>query len=381
MKTTYLNQHSTQEKMILGLTAAFVIAFICFFFIFQGNKHKVSHSEIQNINYEMAKVKSSESLYSLDGREIDRDNQELALEVKAAAQSTSEKTVKNAKNKKEIVAKNIKNKNQTAMAAQNLNKKSKKLKPEIAQSRPSVQGAELKIENKDLNTQVNAQSGPPPMNTEAAPVVDSENKPNADKNIKTIEEWTKEIQASEDRQIILKFVAAYKKKEVTESEFYSVVTLLLVSNQETKKGFGLYALRATPSYPSYIKLVQAQASLNSSYKVYVQETLLTYNQSDSLKYLRQALSSTEKLVVLKTLEIIKVGLNDVKNGATSALVESRYRRDSDFMNFAVQNYQAFLPQLTTLQNQSQQSGDQDIFSAAQQLQQTIQLSSNVAVNP
>jgi hypothetical protein len=172
-------------------------------------------------------------------------------------------------------------------------------------------------------------------------------------------------------------VSAYKNKEVSENDFYNVVNQLLSSQQESKKGFGLYALRTTPSYQSYAALVKAQANVNSTYQAYVQDALLSYNQPANLNYLRQALNSTDKKIVLKTIEIVKTGVIDVKNGTTSALVDVRNRRDSEMNVFAVQNYQAFLPQLAQLQ----QSGDADVNSAAMQLTQTIQSTAVVASNP
>lgn len=204
--------------------------------------------------------------------------------------------------------------------------------------------------------------------------------PEAKKNFKSIAEWTKEIFASTDRQVILKFVAAYRNKEVSDSDFYSVVTQLLNTQDEGKKGFGLYALRAAPSFASYAMLVKSQSSMNASYQTYIQETLLSYHQTGSLGYLKQALSSNDKQIVLKTLDIIKVGYLDIKNGNSSSLIDSRYRRDGDYAMFSLQNYLAFLPQLIRLQSQAQLSGDQDVYAAATVLVQTIQPSTAVAVN-
>lgn len=72
---------SNIEKMILGISAVFVALFISFFFTIKSGRPNMTGVGSHNINYEMAKAKSAESLYSLEGREIDRDNQELEAEV------------------------------------------------------------------------------------------------------------------------------------------------------------------------------------------------------------------------------------------------------------------------------------------------------------
>lgn len=373
METTYSNQ----EKMILGLTAVFVIAFATFFFGFQSKDQKLSQSATNNINYEMAKVKTSESLYSLDGREIDRENQELESEIQAAKDVRAKKV--NAKVDAKIAASK---KNAAALAAA----KSAKAAQDSKAIAKATQDKKTQQTNRKTATEstseikkdiLNTQS---PQSTPAATVVTTESDDNQSapkKNIKSATEWSKELFASEDRQTVLKFVSAYKNKEVSENDFYNVVDQLLAAQQESKKGFGLYALRTTPSYRSYAALVKAQAHVNSTYQAYVQDALLSYNQPVNLNYLRQALNSTDKQVVLKTIEIVKTGVIDVKNGTTSALVDARNRRDSEMTVFAVQSYQAFLPQLAQLQ----QSGDADVNSAAMQLTQTIQSTAFVASNP
>lgn len=373
METTYSNQ----EKMILGLTAVFVTAFAVFFFGFKSKDQNLSRATSNNINYEMAKVKSSESLYSLDGREIDRENQELDSEIQTktqAANSTNTKKInakadaKIAAAKKSAAAQAAAKKTQVAQVAKTT--QDKKLQP-VARNAATEVTAEIK---KDvLNTQSSQNN-----QATSSPVTESDdNQAEPKKNVKSATEWSKELFASEDRQTVLKFVSAYKSKEVSENDFYNVVQQLLASQQESKKGFGLYALRTTPSYQSFAALIKAQASLNSTYQTYVQDALLSYNQPANLNYLRQALSIADKQVVLKTLEIVKTGFNDVKNGNTSALVDARNKRDNDVAAFALQNYQSFLPQLAQLQ----QTADADVNSSASQLIQTIQATAFVASNP
>ncbi len=385
MKTTYLNQQAGYEKLTLGLTAVLVLAFAGFFFIFQGQKTKTSQSETHNINYEMAKAKSAEALYSLDGREIDRDNQELESSI-PAGQVSAIQTSKNSKIA--AVAAQAKAQKKTATTAAAAAATAQKAAADLKSKQIKLKSTEQSLKTaseveKKSNDQVQAN-----LNSNPKQVIANTNDIKTDvteksedkKDVKTISQWSAEIFATSDRQIILKFVTAFKNKEITDAEFYSVTNKLLTSPDEAKKGFGLYALRATPSYNSYVALVKIQNSVNPTYQAYIQETLLSYHQPSSLGYLNQALNSNNKQIILKTLEIVNIGVTDVKNGTTSGLVDSRYRRDADFMTFAIQNYQSFLPQLTLLQSQSQQSGDRDIYKAAGQLAQTIQSSAVVASN-
>lgn len=365
---------SNIEKMVLGFSALFVVAFMSFFFMFQGKNTKMTSSDSQNINYEMAKAKSAESLYSLEGRDIDRENQELEAEA-AQVKKGLVKNKTQAAAKKADAAKTTAAKSKTAPAAA-----AKKTETPSKTAQNKIHDTEShKTESIVTDTLSNTpySAGAQVASPEQTDVTAD---PVAKKNFKSIAEWTKEIFASSDRQVILKFVAAYRSKEVSDSDFYSLVNQLLTSQDESKKGFGLYALRAAPSYSSYATLVKSQSSMNTTYQAYIQETLLSYHQSGSLNYLRQALSSNDKQIVLKTLEIIKVGYLDIKNGNSSSLIDSRYRRDGDYATFSLQNYLAFLPQLTSLQVRSQQSGDQDVYAAATVLVQTIQPSTTVAVN-
>jgi hypothetical protein len=364
---------SNIEKMVLGFSALFVVAFMSFFFAFQGKNAKLTSSESQNINYEMAKAKSAESLYSLEGRDIDRENQELEAEVAQVKKGLVKNKTEAAKKADAVKATAAKSKTAPAAAAKKTEPSSKTAQNKIHDTQShktdSVATETLSTTPYSISPQV---AFPEETDVTADPV--------AKKNFKSIAEWTKEIFASSDRQIILKFVAAYRSKEVSDSDFYSLVTQLLNSQDDSKKGFGLYALRAAPSYASYTTLVKSQSNMNTTYQAYIQETLLSYHQSGSLNYLRQALASNDKQIVLKTLEIIKVGYLDIENGTSSSLVDSRYRRGGDYATFSLQNYLAFLPQLTSLQARSQQSGDQDVYAAATLLVQTIQPSTEVAAN-
>lgn len=366
---------SSIEKMVLGISAVFVAVVIGFVVSFQGQKTKVSVNESLNINYDMAKAKSAENQFSLEGREIDRENQELEAEInkdsKVATNAKETKAAKKAEAAKAVASKK-------AAVADTKKKASPEKLAQNSKTTAEATDSKQTLETSDNNNLV-------AQNTEANSVavnqeVDAATTPKAKKTNKTSAEWSKDIFASNDRQLILKFVAAYKNKEITESEFYSVINELLVSKDETKKGFGLYALRAAPSYASYVLLVKTQPSLNTTYQAYVQESLLSYHQANSLNYLRQALASNDKQIILKTLEIVKAGYLNVKNGTTASLVDSRYRRDTGYETFSLQNYLAFLPQLTQLQAKSQQSGDQDIYAATGQLLQAIQPVAAVASN-
>ena len=110
--------------------------------------------------------------------------------------------------------------------------------------------------------------------TASIPVIDENKKPK-----KTVEDWKQELATATSpeaaRNIIVKFVAAFKNKEVEEIEFYMVVQTYLKSTDENQKGLGLYALRGTPSYTSYLLLVKQQSEFSPTLQKYIQETLMS----------------------------------------------------------------------------------------------------------
>ena len=373
------SQLSTQERTVLVLAGVFAIVFSGVFMTFQKPFAKTSQSEALKINYEMAKAKSVKSDFSLDGRDVERSAIELeenatnptSAFVKSAKASKVAKTAKDSKSVKKEVAKKAENKAQTAN-----DRKQNRLKTD---KKYEVTGkAELTpADTKDaLAQQVRAQNyyqNPQPSASNEVP------QDNDLKNVKTIDQWKKEIFASKSREDIVKFISAYRKNEVTESDYYTLVNEMLKSDDEVLKGYGLFALRATPSYMSFAQLSQLPA-LSESLQTYANQSLLAYNQPQNLTILKTILSSKSKVLVLSALNVLKSGYQEVQSGTGGELVDARYRRDPNYQSFSLKNYLQFLPVLQKLQADAQQSGEQQIYTLASQLSQSIQSTAVVAAN-
>lgn len=377
------------EKTFLIITGVLVAAFFVFFMGFRNKSVDLSQNEIQQINYEMAKAKSSGQLYSLDGREIDREMIELENE-KHNAQSVkntqaADKAKKDAKADKDKAAQN----QQKANADKTQNKAQNKTQSEAGRGTRSgaAQTAQAKsssaLGDKELTRQMQEAQPNFAQNYYAQQQQQANNQnttkdPVENKELKSIEEWKTEILASGNKETILKFVSAYNKKEVSQSEFYSFVESLMKSDDTTKVGLGLYALRATPSYASYVLLVSNQQHMVAQYQKYIDETLVSYNQPAFLGVLKQALLSQNKSIILKTIEVVKKGIQEIKSGSSAQLVDARNRRDNSITAFSLQQYNSFVPVINQLTALSQQNGDQEVYQASLQLNQTLQSNATVA---
>lgn len=356
-----------------------------------------SANEITTVNYVMAKIQSVMSLFSLEGREVNRkfiSLDEQGLNAASSDRSTGRKmnmpkfidatktptapalasktkpgvtpakaTIKPAA-KPTVAAKparNIEAERKKRLAEWDVyNKKMKDWNDKKAKSESNRKAFEQTQQQQHYqNNQTSNYTAP---TTETVP---DDKKPK-----KSIDEWKQELAAATTpeaaRNIIVKFVAAYKNKEVEEIEFYMVVQSYLKSTDEAKKGLGLYALRGTPSYASYLLLVKQQSEFSPALQKYVQETLMSYHQG-GLGTLQQALASKDNQVITKTLDILKAGLKSIKEGNNDGMVDARYRRDSDFVSFSAKNYLGFAKILEQLG----QNGDAQIKSYALEVSQLI----------
>ena len=351
-----------------------------------------SPNETLTVNYVMAKIQSVMSLFSLEGREVNRkfisiDEQGLnsnsqdrgtvrkllqpnfvdltktpaqankataAVKAKPAATATKVKTPAKATVATKP-ARNLEAERKKRLAEWDVyNKKMKDWNDKKAKSEADKKAFEQAHQQQQQYQNTQTASYPTPTTDTSL----DDKKPK-----KSIDEWKQELAAATTpeaaRSIIIKLVAAYKNKEVEEIEFYMVVQGYLKSTDDAKKGLGLYALRGTPSYASYLLLVKQQSEFSPALQKYVQETLMSYHQG-GLGTLQQALVSKDNQVITKTLEVLKTGIKGITSGNNDGLVDPRYRRDSDFVTFSAKNYLGFAKILEQLG----QSGDAQIKSYA-----------------
>lgn len=378
---------SKLQMFLLLLVSAFVglLSWVFWGFPASNGLNTVANSpqETLSVNYVMAKIQSAMSLFSLEGREINRkyltlDDQGLNAKpahIIPGSRSANAKSAGTAKPDSKIKDSKKDPKKSSAAVVQSAPKPAAKPVVNKAEERKKrlaewdeynkkmkdwqEKKARSEAQKKALDQQTPKQSNynqsysPPTTST-----TDETKKPK-----KSIDEWKQELLTAGSpeaaRNVMVKFVAAFKNKEVEEIEFYMIVQGFLKSPDENQKGLGLYALRGTPSYASYLLLVKQQSEFSPAYQKYIQETLMSYHQGQ-LGTLQQALSGKDNQVIAKTLEVLKTGITNIKNGNNDGMVDSRYRRDTDFITFNVKSYLGF----SKILEQLGQTGDGSIKTAA-----------------
>lgn len=341
-----------QEKLVLAGLLVCCIGVASFITNFQLISK--STQVVENlIDYKMGKATEEIVTYSLNGREIERTviKPEEGLVAKAVRKVSEalglKKETKKAEAKKADAAKKA--------AAQAQAKKMPKgdfAKPVQAQvTAKTAQAAnnETQAETKNYNNSGYAVSTVQQANQEVTQAPNEQTK----KVKKTLEQIRTEFMTNPSREAMMAVVSSYKKDEVNAADFYQLQSELLESENDALIGHALYALRLTPANESFSMMAQYQPAAKQAYQVYIEEALLSYNQSAQISVLGSVIRSGDKVVVMKALRVIEAGINSIKNGTVSQLVDSRGRRETTFSGFSLQNYLSLLPVITQAMAASQ----------------------------
>lgn len=354
-----------QEKLVLAGLLVCCIGVASFITNFQMIPKATAMVE-NLIDYKMGKATEEISTYSLDGREIDRtlikpeEESFVAKAVRKISQIIGKKDSKAAKKAEET---------KKAAAAAALAKKLPNrefAKPVV--TAPVQKQAEVSKNNSDVKMQdMNNSAGYAAAPTET-PNQATQPAEQAKKVKKTLEQIRTEFMATPSREAMMALVNSFKKNEVNAADFYQLQSELLESENETLVGHALYALRLTPSAESFSMMAQYQPQAASTYQTYIEEALLSYNQSSQISVLASVIRSGDKVVVMKALSVAVAGINSIKNGTVSQLVDSRGRRETTFAGFNLQNYMALLPVITQVLAASQ---DNELTASLESLKNLI----------
>lgn len=349
-------QYTQTDKILISVCVLASVVVVYAIANFKTAKVKLAKNDASQINYEMAKLQNAENLYSLENREIEMNYK--ALEAKKAAAKADAKKV--ADKTKKVVApvaqaavKTV-TPQQAAAARRKALVDSQRRMHALAMAKPA-QETSAKTETDSKQNTNTAQ--------EQYKAVDSAlptDAPALDK--KSIAQWRSEIFAAQNKEVIMKLIAALKKGDVTTEDYQRLVSEMAASKDDKMVGLALYALRSVPSYSSYVQLVKLQGNVSATYTTYVEQSLMAYNQTANLGFLKQSLSSKDKQVVMKTLEIIKTGVTGIKSGDVSGMTDPRNVRDLSSTQLSLTNYLSFLPLLQQLAG----STDQEIVALANQ---------------
>lgn len=195
------------------------------------------------------------------------------------------------------------------------------------------------------------------------------------KNKKSFSEWRALIYANPNQETMMKFIEAYRKGEVSPEDYQSMAQDLLEQNSDNFKGLGLMALRANPSLNSLSMMVHEEDELPASLKNYVQQGYNSYLQGQNVNILGQALKTSDKILVKKSLTILTNGLSKINSGDVSIFVSGGRNRgggDVQQPTISMNNFKGLLGILAQLSINS----DAQIATLAQQASGQIRSGGN-----
>lgn len=354
-----------QEKLVLaGLLVCCigVASFITNFQIIPKTAQVVENL----IDYKMGKATEEIITYSLDGREIDRtvvkaEEGFIAKTVRKISQALGLKkdSPKTAAAKKAEDAKKAQ-----AQAKKLPNREfAKPVQQAPVQKQAQIAKTETAVKSQDFNNNGGYAAAPVETPNEVTA------QPEQPKKVKkTLEQIKTEFMANPSREAMMALISSYKKGEVNAADFYQFQSELLESEDNTLVGYALYGLRLTPANESFSMMAQYQPSATPAYQTYIETALLSYNQASHINVLGSVIRSGDKVVMMKALKVIDVGINSIKNGTISQLVDTRDRREATFANFSLQNYLSLLPVITQVLAASQ---DNELIASLELLKNLI----------
>lgn len=370
MKTGLLKN----EKFYLVVTVVIVAAFFTTFKKVNLKLNIGSKFETTEvIDYTMVRPEQSYSGYSLEGREIDAEYEAVKAKIKAQAKPVAKAAAKAKADAKikAVAAKKLVGAQQAVAAA-----KAKAQATAIAQQQAAHQNNANADQSAKSAQHLNNsyQSGAATANDAATdakdPAASATNGEN-NKNKKSFAQWRAEIFAKPTKETVASFIAAFRKGEVSATEYQAMAQDLIDQSDSNLKGLGLMALRSQPSLQSLSQMVHIESQLSTDLQVYVQQGYLTYFQPQNIQYLNQALQTKDKTLVVKALGLLTANLQKIKSGDTDSFVDGRNRRESTSLNLSINNFKTLIPALTTLTS----SQEPDVAGVAQQIALLIQANS------
>lgn len=376
MKTNLLSIHLNKEKLFIVLTLVIVgFFFSTFMKIGLGSglqsKNPISGS---GINYKMAHAEDGYSGFSVSDREIDYQYEALKKKQTEQQKVIAGQIQVPPVTKKTDAAK----KTASKIAAQKVAQaKNEQLKKEILQ-KALAEHVKQEYEKQKAYEYAMASYAAESARTKLDSTKDSvNNDQESKKNRKSFSEWRSIIFANPTQETMTKFIEAFRKGEVSLEDYQSMAQDLLDQNSDKLKGLGLMALRANPSLNSLSQMVHVEDSLSAQLKAYVQQGYNAYLQGQNVTVLNQALKTTDKILIKRTLIILQAGLAKINSGDMMALTQGgRNRGQGSDVNstLTLGNFKILKGALLVLAANS----DPQIASLAQQVSGQIQSTSNIA---
>lgn len=379
------NALNRNEKIFALVLATVVVSLVAFFSLFfkvsSDSANRTQFAATETIDYRMVRPDQTYSEYNLSGREI-----ETSI-IGLVKKKISEIKDKFSGKKEKMIAEQKKKEKAQAAQKQAAQKKEKSKAFETEQKRTAdtnntARGSQSQLsadtasgEEPISASNVNYAGGAIAVATNqqlTQSVADSQTQ----NSKKSLAEWRALLLSSPTSESLSQLLTAYRKNEVTMAEYQTLAQELITQSNPQTKALGLMALRAVPSLESLSQLVYLDLSSDASLASYVEQSINAYLMPQNLQYLNSALSSLDRLLISKTLNLLNENLNRFLQGDLSSLSDSRNLRDGTVAVFSIESYQSLLPALQQLGA----SPDSELAGLAQQVAAIIQTTNNVAVN-
>ncbi len=371
---TSLNRN---EKVIAIIALATISAFFAMFMM-ANRTHPKASAQFETdsvVDYKMARPEEAYSEYTLDGREIDQTFEGLKPKEEKLSKKKQELIAKqNAENKKKEDLK----KKQAAAAKTQAQNQAKAQVLRTQTSTPSLTEPTSRDYQNETSNNKYAQPQYNSGNFSNAPSAKANDKTNTDAKApkKTFADWRKLLFASPTSENLAAFLAAFRKSEVTSTEYYAMAQDLVDQTDIKQKALGLMAFRTLPSLTSLSQLFYLNVTSIGAYQSYVDQSLLAYLAPQNISYLAQALLTQDKALKVKVLTLLNINLTKFSQGDLAGLEDPRNRRDGDIVVFSMANYRSLVPVLAQILT----SQDQELKDLASQVTNVIQSSNNIAQN-
>jgi len=336
------------------------------------------------MGFEMARISVMEKFFSLEGREIVRNEESLP--------EKKEKVVPMAPLKKSVDAKTLekkklaeKNKAETQKKIEAAKAAAQRANAQRDSSRRNAQvvatGDRFKSHFKDFAeahahrlTEERAQNVAQPLPTQADPVVTNPNAKKDNESEMSLEAWKALLMTQPTPANAYKALDAFAKKKLSENDFYSLVNFLMQTNKSGHQKLALYMIYSLGNASSFAVVAGNYERIQSDVIVTADNFLMSYNSNGRINALAQILNGTDSKTQIKALAVVKEGLEKIRSGELPySGVSGRDNPRGGVQSFDVKIYNALLAPLNRL-------GTSSVAQLSQGALQVLSLLQSVASN-
>lgn len=367
----------------IGLVGLALFGFM-YFSTHQEYKPATGFFKNFEMGFEMPKFRSMLQYFSLEGREIDRQESH-----EDEISHDGSKPLHDRKMTRPTVSK-IENKGRGQKITEDKNKK----KVVATSSRTNTQGQRRPVMTVNSHgggdryksafrsgSQENIGSGDEvvPANASAYVAAQTPEEPavkkKEDKEQLGLEYWRDMLVKSPTPSTAYKIVEALGKKKISEKDFFTLVEMLLLSKASGYQKLGLYMVYNQSNASAFAVVAKNYDGLQSDLVKTADNYFLSFNDKGKVGVLAGALASNQAKVQVHALNAILTGLQNIRNGQSPGPTEARSQRggqgSGQVASVDAKSYTQLLPQLQKLA----MSSDAQISQTAIQ---TISLLSSVA---